>query len=342
LQYRNLTNYNTHKMEAIAQKQMSFKIGGEQVNLVAPITFERLNKEVTRTYNKLSKQEKEINRLIKLEQAKAKEMIIERYQFQNNAEMVQTSNYTRSMIAGLTGGLIKKGLINRNKMFTTKEDILEKVLKTNNYSNSDGIEKQKIRNWLLKQIVESGILDGVMIGLPYYTCAWEKLVNTVIPNMSFIGVEFDPNTYILMRNTIYNENLPITPIKGKIEDVINTYEKDSLSHAFIDLCAMLTETTITTAKTIIDNDVVKVGGYAAFTVSVALRLQLHNCKNYSTKELFNSFDPKGTKENSPSFLTIVETFKELVKDSNYEYIVTKHYQDKGKMPMAVVLLKRIK
>lgn len=329
-------------MEAVTQKQMSFNIGGKPLNLVAPITFERATKEVTRIYNKLSKQEKEINRLIKLEQAKAKEMIIERYQFQNNAEMVATSNYTRAMLAGLTGGLIKKGLIKRNKMFTTKEDILEQVLKSNNYSNSDGIEKQKIRNWLLIQILESGILDGVMMGLPYYTCAWEKLVNSVMPDMSFVGVEKDPKTYILMRNTIYNENLPITPIKGKIENIVKTYEKDSLSHAFIDLCAMLTETTIETAKTIIDNDVVKIGGYAAFTVSMALRLQVHNCKNYSTKELFNSFNPKGTKENSPSFLTIVETFKELVKDSNYEYTITKRYQDKDKMPMAVVLIKRIK
>ena len=151
----------------------------------------------------------------------------------------------------------------------------------------------------------------------------------------FIGCEIDETTYNGMRLTVKCDKLPIETHLGSISDKIYGVDSNTYAHLILDYCGSV----VTFGKEIqyaIDNNLVKVGG----TMSVTFCKRGSSNPNNFIKKLANINtnvnDTRGEMERG------VEAYFHKIVGWDYEIEEIFNYQDKGKAPMMLVRIKRMR
>jgi hypothetical protein len=269
---------------------------------------------------------------------KLQNYIIKNYGKITNKEIAENRKIDVRKLAGQITALKRKGLLSGEAKAEVKGKKVNHKLPntvTNTYSNANGKNKETARNKMVTGVHESG-LTGTILTLPHVACTIEKKILTNNNGYNFIGCELDKTTYNGMRQTIRRERLPIEPHHGKISDMIYGVEENTYAHLILDYCGTIP----TFAKEIqyaINNDIVKVGG----TIAVTVTKRGNSDPNNVVKKLAN-ITTNNTKDERGEVEKGIEAFFHKVTGWNYIIQEFFTYQDKGKAPMMLIRIKRVK
>lgn len=225
--------------------------------------------------------------------------------------------------------------LNCNVAFTEKE-LLTEIAKHNDYTNGDGIQKEKVRNILANEVKATN-LAGKYLGLPFYTATFEKKILKMVPDMTFEGCEIEPYTYLLREkyNRIYD--FPMAMHNCSIIDIIRKSEPNTYAHVFLDYMGGLAKFGNEIIETM-DRQVVEVGGTLAYTIQNAQRFRDDKTKSLiQAKYGFNRASDDRTESSK-----MIDRFNAEILGTDYKLISNNYYKDAGHVGMNLVILQRIK
>ena len=206
---------------------------------------------------------------------------------------------------------------------------------SNTYTNANGSQKQVCRKKIQKRIIESSV-RGLILTLPHIACTIEQMILEHSKSFSFIGVERDDKTFIEMKKTIRRNKLPILAYKGSIADKIYGVERDTYGHLILDYCGFLA----TARQELIyamRNKIVAVGG----TIHVTIMKNFRGHQHIHDKVRANTIVTNGNLDLRCESEVSIRTFFDKVCGFDYELEEIFYYQDKGKVPMVLVQIKRV-
>lgn len=200
------------------------------------------------------------------------------------------------------------------------------------------VNKQNARNIMDKHINLSNLLDGNILTLSSKNPILEKqIVKNGKNNFHFISYENDIDTFKeLQQNLAKESNLLMSANFGSISNYIETAKPNSLSHATVDYCSQFS-TIKNDIKTIIENDIVKVGGTISLTVSKARDKNV--CENY--KNMFSETELNKIANNQNQPLTELGITFELCTLLNGKYIIAETFPYFDTSAMFLVVIKRV-
>lgn len=202
------------------------------------------------------------------------------------------------------------------------------------YSNADGIKKQQAREQMIEAISTSNLNTGDVLTLPFSTCELEKQLNQSYRNkFRYIGCEREPDVYYEMLRTIADERLVMNTHFGSISDKIYSAFSNEYAHLILDYCGQIS-TFQEEIKHAITNNIVQVGG----TISVTL------CKRGELKgKIAEKIEalPENFVSNDKLQIYAIKLFFSEFAGADYKISTFMEYKDDGKMPMVLVVLKRL-
>lgn len=237
-------------------------------------------------------------------------------------------------------GEIKSTKPTINEMLSNISNKLDSITNTaekctNTYTNANGSQKQIGRVKINRRIIESNV-RGLILSLPHIACTIEKMILSNSNSFSFIGVERDEKTFIDMKKTIKENKLPILPYKGNIADKIYGVERDTYGHLILDYCGFLA----TARQEIIyamQNKIVGLGG----TIHITLMKNFRGHQHIHDKVRTNTIVTNGNVDLRCDSEVSIRTFFDKVCGFDYDLEEIFYYQDKGKVPMVLIQIKRI-
>lgn len=284
-----------------------------------------LNAKIAETYKTISN---DISKKLKEKQnLEILAYIHENYQYLTISEMAKKLGLnTHHKVTGL---FIHQNL-NKNLIAKSEQELLTLISKNNNYTNSDGTEKEKVRTILANEVEKSGVV-GKYLGLPFYTADFEKKILKMIPKMSFVGCEIERNTYLLREKYNRLHDFPMEMHNCKLIDIIEKSEANTFAHAFLDYMGGIHKFGAEIVKAM-DKQIVEIGGTLSFTIQNAQRFGLE--KNNSRFKRLNDCRSEST--------IMIDKFICDIKGNDYELLSNNYYKDNGHVGMNLVILKRIK
>lgn len=208
------------------------------------------------------------------------------------------------------------------------------------YTNGEGMKKQEARKAIIIAVKNSAINTGRVLSLPFTTCALEIQLNTKFRNkFRYIACERNPEYYFQMMKTIADQKLRMNTYLGNIADKIYEARQDDYAHLILDYCGQISsfQDEITYA---VRNDIVQVGGIIAVTLTKRGELKGRLSEKMSNIPQGFFHEEIGDKTQ----ITAIKTFfTSLIysNESNYTINTFLEYQDEGKAPMVLVVLKRL-
>lgn len=284
----------------------------------------RSNRDIVKALVPLEKAYNHLARKKELTKGDIQEFILKNYGKITNDEIATKLGIEATKVRGNVAALKRSGKIKNDS----------KKSSSNTYSNADGKNKQEARIKMVSSVEASGV-TGTILTLPHIACTIEKMILDVTNGNDFIGCELDKATYNGMKRTVKEENLPIKTHLGAISDKIYGVDSDTYSSMILDYCGQVT----TFAKEIqyaINNDLIKVKGKMCITFAKRGSSDTNNFIKKLANINSNTNDVRGEMERG------VEAYFNKITGWNYEIEEIFNYQDKGKSPMMLVIIKRVK
>lgn len=221
----------------------------------------------------------------------------------------------------------KKAWETRRKKEGSKSETIKPQFVGKEFTNYHGEGKDNARNFICKNIKESGVLFGNVMCLPAAYCLLELKIHNEVSNLfTYIACERLQKTFVKMVQTIKKNNLLMFSRLGDLRSAIYSAAENSYSHILLDYCGILTtfkeEILYITRK-----NIVRVGGTIITTVEKARDKRI----------IVGMGIKKETKNMSKTERSIKKFFRSI---DGYEMVDTFQYDDSS--PMMVVVLKRIK
>jgi hypothetical protein len=260
----------------------------------------------------------------------------------SNKEIAELLNVSVPKISCNRNWLIRKGLVENTTESTPKSrkerigQLVGKIDKTTNtYTNANGSQKQVCRTKIERKVIESEV-RGLILSLPHIACTIEQMILRHSKSFSFIGVEREEKTFNELKKTIRKNKLPILAYKGNIADKIYGVERDTYGHLILDYCGFLA-----TAKQEIiyamQHKIVCVGG----TIHITLMKNFRGHQHIHDKVRANTIVTNGNVDLRCESEVSIRTFFDKVCGFDYDLEEIFYYQDKGKVPMVLIQIKRI-
>jgi hypothetical protein len=202
--------------------------------------------------------------------------------------------------------------------------------------NGEGEYKKEARELMATYIKNSGVVGLVPSLMNEYTIIEEDILQT-LPKMTFLGVDDDIEIINKLKAKVRAKKLPIKTKVGLMSGEIFGKESDEYAHLILDYCGNLFKQ----AKEIeyaIDNNIVKVGGIIAITISKTMRSGkgvtadfIRSLSNTISNNV-DDFRCDSDRQNEAYFYNIV--------GRNYVVREFFHYCDTS--PMTLIIIQRIK
>lgn len=258
--------------------------------------------------------------------------ITENYKYLTIPEMANKLGIKHQKVTGL---LIKAN-VDRRHLAKSEESLKYLVGVHNTYTNNCGTKKEVARKLLVKEIIKSKLVGGVLT-LPFYTALFEQKLHSLNNLMYFVGVEQEKNTYLLREKYNRLNDFPMVMHNCDLAEIIEGSGQNTFAHAFLDYTGGLQKFGGQIIKAM-DKGIVKVGGILAFTVENAQRYQAEeiNKMRYADMGFKREIDSR-----TDSSL-IIDRFICEVKGHDYELVKNHYYKDDSRVGMNLVILKRIK
>jgi hypothetical protein len=180
----------------------------------------------------------------------------------SNKEIADKVSDTWQRVASVRVNAVKNGLLPESANITESKS----TYVAGKYTNEDGENKELCRDLVVTDFVNSGVV-GTILSLSSDNCIVEKKITSTGLDYNFICPEKHRPTFRKLQEKVASEELPIVPYYGKFSDKLFTVDRNTYAHIFADYCGSL-ETHKNEIKYIFDNNLVRVGGYIAITVSV--------------------------------------------------------------------------
>ena len=169
-----------------------------------------------------------------------------------------------------------------------------------------------------------------------YTIIEEDILQT-LPKMTFLGVDKDQSNIDKLRLNMRGKKLPIKTKVGLMSGEIFGKESDIYAHLILDYCGNLFKQA-KEIEYVIDNNLVKVGGIIAITISKAMRSGqgvtadfIRSLSNTISNNV-DDFRCDSDRQNEAYFYNIV--------GRNYAVREFFHYHDTNSM--SLIILQRVK
>lgn len=278
-----------------------------------------------------------------------REFVLENGSKMSNKKMSKQLRVKQIRIAGCVAALKRTKIIDNNYLFDDKvkngtaepvrrgrpsgsKNTAVSVAKKHTpdvFNNYDGKRKLEARNVIIRAIRNSGIIDGKIISLPADQCILElKIKNEVSPYFNFELVEYIPNTFIGMVETMLKEKLNVCAMHNcDISEVISKAKENEFSHMLLDYCDSLNRIYRDVADAM-TRKLVKVGGIIEVTF----------CQRYCKSEIIENLNKYGKPDGVTKTMHAVQKFVE--KFEGFEIVETFPYKDGA--PMMLVIIKRTK
>jgi transposase len=229
---------------------------------------------------------------------------------------------------------------NAKKVTTKKATTKKGNAKQGVYTNADGLNKEIARNKMAKYIVDAD-KSGVVLSLPYSTCAIEKKILVDAPYLTFLGVEKEKDVYKDLKKTVKSENLPIETYCGQLSDKIYGECENTYSHIIADYCGGLGRFGKEVEYAIRNKLIVK-GGIMALTFSKPIR----GGKDAKKLLSFGGTITNNINDNRCASDKAIEIFFNRIIGNSFKFLEIFHYSDDKKdakgngFPMVLIILKR--
>lgn len=254
-------------------------------------------------------------------------------------EISNLCNLSKVRVGGNIAYLKRSGKYDTKKEvaneITKIEELLVKAqekISTNTYTGG-GANKEIARVKMSNYITDSEVIGNVAT-LPNTEWDIEKKILKQCPDMTFLGVERDAETYVKMKISKKLNNIKGKTYHGNIGDVLYGKIENTYSHLILDYCGMLP----TISKEIeysIKNDIVEVGGIIAITFGKPIRgndKQSNNLKKLG--QTINNNDDRCMSDRA------IEAYFHKITGWNYE--VSEFFDYRDTYPMMLVIIKRVK
>ena len=224
------------------------------------------------------------------------------------------------------------------RIWSNKEKTTTRKNTNGVYSNGEGVCKQQAREKIINCITETGLRKGKVLSLPFKTCELELQINRTIHNrFNYIACERSEDYYYEMLETIAKQRLNMNTYLGEIKDKIYEAKENEYTHLILDYCGQLSSAQ-EEIKHAIKNNIVSVGGIIA--VTLCKRGSLTGKIGAKMEGLpSNYFGDEIGEENK--HITAARLYFADFIGTNYVMPVFFEYQDDGKAPMMLIILKRI-
>lgn len=209
----------------------------------------------------------------------------------------------------------------------------------NSYMNHEGKEKKKAVDMMVNAILKFPLPKGTIVSLPSFTCRIEKLIMAKLKSLDkfrFIGYEYVLETFFELCKTISTEKLNISAIFGSIGEAIMKGVENEFAHLILDYCGVL-DTFAVEIEHVIKNNLLQVNGTMSVTLS---KIGIQNDKGI-IGEIFKSMPKELFGDSLKQTELGVKLFFNKIINKNYEIEKFHNYQDKGKMAMMLIIVRRV-
>ncbi len=236
----------------------------------------------------------------------------------------------------------KKELSDRaNKAWITRKKNAEANFK---FKNTEGKEKDRIRDKKTFSYLDSGIIEGFLFFMPSQTCDDVFRINRLIPNnnFTFLGNENCPKAINEIKRKTKEFNLKLHLYPYSVREHLNYLDSDSLAHADFDMCETFSIYKGLVSKTVEKNLVKKKG-----IISMTFATRDKNINTIATKILGGAkVEQLKNDHKSLVFSTLLKFLQDLCLDGRYAiYSMPEVYtdnKDKKGNQMIFAQLQRIK
>jgi hypothetical protein len=202
--------------------------------------------------------------------------------------------------------------------------------------NFKGENKNKIRTIYIDYLNKSNRKSGKFFTLPSKDCMFEIALNMLVDNnFHYIACEYDKSKFMDMKRKSADKNLWMDCYHTKSENVLKNAETDDFSHMFVDWCGTA-PTYESEVRTIIDNNLVKVGGLIGLTFAQREANTKTQCSKAYHQSVLDTLDIEGI----PNVKSGIELKLKSMVGLNYKLIEFIPYADDGG-DMVFALIKRI-
>lgn len=241
----------------------------------------------------------------------------------SNAVIATIFNVETSEVSKLKTNVKTKGI----KLIEISKQ--EAIIK---YNNAKGVNKTIARDLLVKAIM---VTEGKILGLACPTCDFElQVIKEVSDKFKFETAECGEVEYFSMLDTIVKHRINMSAHKGYFADLINKASANEYVFVNADFCSQFGTNHIDLGS-IIEKDIVKVGGAIGFTVNKRIACG----ESRLIFDLMERLNPKTDINEMSRVEHSVRTFINRVGGMKYAIETVLNYKDKS--AMLLVIIRRI-
>ncbi len=230
---------------------------------------------------------------------------------------------------------VKGEVVNKVNNATKRlKDLNDFIENQNNFGGDFKVfARQRMSDWALK----SGVV-GKCFSFSHKKAELEQVILKDMPDMTFLSVDKDKGIIKEMKRTKKLLNLPLDIHCANAIEVLRKVEPNELAHAFLDFCCQLHSASME-IKQVLDNDLVKVNGTIAITVSKTVRVDSKGYwfdlwKNF-TEITSNQIEDNRTTSDVANLMTLL-----VIMNERYTIREVFNYRDTS--PMTLFILQRIR
>ncbi len=230
---------------------------------------------------------------------------------------------------------VKGEVVNKVNNATKRlKDLNDFIENQNNFGGDfKVVARQRMSDWALK----SGVV-GKCFSFSHKKAELEQVILKDMPDMTFLSVDKDKGIIKEMKRTKKLLNLPLDIHCANAIEVLRKVEPNELAHAFLDFCCQLHSASME-IKQVLDNDLVKVNGTIAITVSKTVRVDSKGYwfdlwKNF-TEITSNQIEDNRTTSDVANLMTLL-----VIMNERYTIREVFNYRDTS--PMTLFILQRIR
>lgn len=237
----------------------------------------------------------------------------------------------------IKNGIIKKAEQTLKKHNYVIDTINKKLVKQNKYNKIEGKDngKKQARKLTIDKIIYSNI-SGLVATLMETKTDIEKSLSEHYPDMRFLAIERNEDTYKQLKALVETEKLPIDVKMGNMSSYLYGAEENQYAHLLLDYCGIL-PTIDKELRYTIQNKIVCVGGVIAVTITKPIRFS-----NGNIADTLNTLKVKNNNFEGDKRTDIDRCIEKYFYSlCGFDYTID-FFSYKDTSPMMLILLKRIK
>jgi hypothetical protein len=194
--------------------------------------------------------------------------------------------------------------------------------------------KEENRIEMANMVYESG-LYGLIPSLSHIDCLVERKLQALTDKNTFLNIDRDEMVVEGARLTMQKYGLKGTAVCGDMLNVMKNYGENDFAHIFMDFCGSL-PIQGSTLDYVIENNLVKVGGYIFLTISNAVRNVVNGySKEFNEYRTYHSSQMGISKSYFANEMLLIS-----IMGNKFKKVINKPYQTGS--PMLFYVMQRIK